>query len=138
MQQCARQLTDPFDGFLVGKRYLIHDRDMKFTQSFDERLKVSGVEPILLPPRSPNLNAHCERFVRSIKEGALSQGVMLGERALYYMIHQYVSHYHAERNHQGLANQLITPASAVGNHSGQVRRRERLGGLLSYYYRDAA
>src|SRR5207248_7411497 len=70
MQQCARQLTDPFDGFLVGKRYLIHDRDMKFTQSFDERLKVSGVEPILLPPRSPNLNAHCERFVRSIKEGA--------------------------------------------------------------------
>jgi putative transposase len=138
MQQCARQLTDPCDGFLVGKRYLIHDRDTKFTQAYDALLKDSGVEPILLPPRSPNLNAHCERFVRSIKEEALNQVVMLGERALYYTISQYVSHYHAERNHQGLANQLITPASDVGSHRGQVRRRERLGGLLSYYYRDAA
>src|SRR2546426_4759103 len=114
MQQCARQLTDPFDGFLLGKRYLLHDRDTTFTQAFDALLKDSGVEPILLPPRSPNLNAHCERFVRSIKEEALNQVVMLGERALYYMISQYVSHYHAERNHQGLANQLITPASDVG------------------------
>jgi putative transposase len=138
MQQCARQLTDPCDGFLVGKRYLLHDRDTKFTQAFDALLKVSGVEPILLPPRSPNLNAHCERFVRSIKEEALNQIVILSERALYYIIHQYVSHYHAERNHQGLDNRLIAPASGVGSHSGQVRRRERLGGLLRYYYRDVA
>src|ERR1044071_8935592 len=67
MQQCARQLTDPFDGFLLGKRYLIHDRDTKYTQAFDALMKASGVEPVLLPPRSPYLNAHCERFVRSIK-----------------------------------------------------------------------
>ena len=78
IQQCARQLTDPFDGFLLGKRYLIHDRDTKFTQAFDGLLKSSGVESLLLPPRSPNLNAHCERFVRSIKEEALEQMVMLG------------------------------------------------------------
>jgi transposase InsO family protein len=133
MQQCARQLTDPCDGFLVGKRYLLHDRDTKFTQAFDALLKVSGVEPILLPPRSPNLNAHCERFVRSIKEEALNQIVILGERVLYSIIHQYVSHYHAERNQQGIDNRLIAPASGVGSHSGQVRRRERLGGLLRYY-----
>src|SRR5918911_138628 len=76
MQQCARQLTDPFEGFLLGKRYLFHDRDTKFTQAFDTVLKDSGVAPVLLPPRSPNLNAHCERFVRSIKEEALSQVVM--------------------------------------------------------------
>ena len=82
MQQCARQLTDPFEGFLLGKRYLIHDRDTKFTRAFDGLLKASGVEPIVLPPRSPNLNAHCERFVRSIKEEALAQMVMLGERSL--------------------------------------------------------
>ena len=75
MQQCARQLTDPFEGFLVGKRYLIHDRDTKFTPAFDGLLKDSGLEPVVLPPRSPNLNAHCERFVRSIKEEALDQGV---------------------------------------------------------------
>jgi transposase InsO family protein len=138
MQQCARQLTDPCDGFLLGKRYLIHDRDTIFTQAFDALLKASGVEPLLLPPHSPNLNAHCERFVRSIKEEALSQMVILGERALYYTIQQYLAHYHAERNHQGLANQLITPESDLGGHSGQVRRRDRLGGLLRYYYRDAA
>jgi transposase InsO family protein len=69
MQQCARQLTDPWDGLLLGKRYLLHDRDTKFTQAFDGVLKDSGVESVLLPPRSPNLNAHCERFVRSIPEG---------------------------------------------------------------------
>jgi putative transposase len=72
MTQCARQLTDPLDGFLLGKRYLVHDRDTKYTQAFDALLKDSGVEPIVLPPRSPNLNAYCERFVRSIKEEALS------------------------------------------------------------------
>ena len=81
MQQYARQLTDPWDGFLLGKRYLIHDRATKYTHAFDALLQESGVEPILLPPRSPNLNAHCERFVRSIKEEALEQMMMLGERS---------------------------------------------------------
>jgi putative transposase len=138
MQQCARQLTAPFDGFLLGKRYLIHDRDTKCTPAFDGLLKDSGVDPIILPPRSPNLNAHCERFVRSIKEEALDRMVMLGERSLHYAIQQYLAHYHTERNHQGLHNQLIAPESGIGSQSGQVKRRERLGGLLRYYYRDAA
>jgi transposase InsO family protein len=97
MQQWARQLTDPFDGFLLGKRYLIHDRDTKLTQAFDGLLKDSGVEPIVLPPRSPNLNAHCERCVRSIKEEALEQMVMLGEQSLSYVIQQYLAHYHSKR-----------------------------------------
>ena len=64
--------------------------------------------------------------------------VILGEHALYYTIQEYLSHYHAERNHQGLANQLIAPEPELGSHSGQVRRRKRLGGLLSYYDHDAA
>ena len=138
MQQCARQLTDPFEGFLLGKRYLLHDRDTKYTPAFDGLLKDSGVEPVLLPPRSPNLNAHCERFVRSIKEEALEQMVIVGEGSLSYAIHQYLSHYHTERNHQGLGNVRITPAPANDGESGRVVRRERLGSLLSYYYRDAA
>ena len=138
MQQCARQLTDPFDGFLLRKRDLIHDRDTKFTAVFDNLMKASGEEPIVLPPRSPNLNAHCERFVRSIKEEAVEQMVLLGERFLSYAIHQYLSHYHAERHHQGLGNQLLASEPGIGSDSGQVRRREHLGGLLSYYYRDAA
>ena len=138
MQQCAWQLTDPCDGFLRGKRYLIHDRDTKYTQAFDALLKDSGVEPILLPPRSPNLNAHCERFVRSIKVEALEQMVMLGERSLSYAIHQYLAHYHHERNHQGLGNQRIAPEPEFSRQGGAVVRRDRLGGLLSYYYWDAA
>jgi putative transposase len=138
MQQCGRQLTDPCDGFLLGKRYMIHDRDTKYTLAFDGLLKGSGVEPLVLPLRSPNLNAYCERFVRSIKEEALEQMVLLSERSLSYVIQQYLAHYHAERNHQGLANQLIAPDSDLQSHSGQVRRRDRLGELLSYYYRDAA
>jgi putative transposase len=138
MQQCARQLIDPFDEFLLGKRYLIHDSDTKFTQAFDGLLKSSGVEPVILPPRTPNLNPHCERFVRSIKEEALEQMVMLGERSLSYVIQQYLARYHTERHHQGLDNQLITQEGEVGCQTGPVVRRERLSGLLSYYHRKAA
>jgi transposase InsO family protein len=137
MQPCARQLTDPCKGFLLGKRYLLHDRDTKFTQAFDTLLMDSGVEPVLLPPRSPNLNAYCERFVRSIKEEAFNRMVILGERALYYTIQQYLAHYHMERNHQGLDKQLITQEVEGGRPTGPVVRRERLGGLLSYYHREA-
>jgi putative transposase len=138
MQQCARQLTEPFDGFLRGKRYLIHDRDTTFTAAFDAALKSNGIEPVVLPPRSPNLNAHCERFRRSIKEEALTQMILLGERSLSYAIQQYLAHYHRERNHQGLDNHLIAPEAAVDCHTGPVVRRERLGGLLRYYYREVA
>jgi transposase InsO family protein len=138
MMQCARQLTDPFDGFLLEKRYLIHDRDTTFTVAFDQYLRNQGVEPIILPPQSPNLNAHCERFVRSIKEEALNEMIFIGEGTLYYTLTQYLTHYHSERNHQGLDNQLIAPEPEVSEQTGQVVRRERLGGLLSYYYREAA
>lgn len=94
------------------------------------------MEPILLPPRSPNLHAHCERFIRSIKEEALERMGMLGERALYHVIHAYLTHDHTERNHQGVDNRLIAPEGAVGCEIGHVVRRERLAGLLSYYHRE--
>jgi len=137
MRQCARQLTDPFDGFLRGKRFLIHGRDTKFTRAFDGLLKEHRVEPVLLPPRSPNLNAYCERFVRSIKNEALEQMLMLGERSLHYVVRQYLAHYHHERNHQGLDNQLIAAEPGLERHWGRIVHRGRLGGLLGYYYREA-
>jgi putative transposase len=137
-QPCARQLTDSFDGFLLGKRYLIHDRDEKLVHGFDRVLRTSGVEPVVLPPRSPNLNAHRERFVRSIREEVLHQMIIMGEESLRFVLTEYLAHYHAERNHQGLSNQLIEPEVAVGRQTGQVIRRERLGRLLSYYHREAA
>jgi putative transposase len=131
-------LTDPCDGFLLGKRDLIHDRDTTFTQAFDALLKASGGEPIRLPPHRPNLTASCERFVRSIKEEALTQMVMLGERSLYSVIQQYLAHYHTERNHQGLDNHLITQKEGVSSQTGPMVRPERLGGLLRSYHREAA
>ena len=99
MTQCARQLTDPFDGFLLDKRYLIHDRDEKFVHGFDRILRAGGVEPVVLPPRSLNPNAHCERFVRSITEEALDQMVVIGEGSLRCVIQSYLTHYHHGRNH---------------------------------------
>ena len=82
MTQIARNLTDDGDGFLVGKEYLIHDRDPLFTQEFQETLAAAGVKTVRLPPRSPNLNAHAERFVRSIKESCLDRMILFGERSL--------------------------------------------------------
>src|SRR5205823_1101109 len=102
MQQCARQLTDPFDGFLREKRYLIHDRDTKCTPAFNALLKGSGSAPVVLPPRSPNLHAHGTRFVRSIKEEAQHPMAMPGDATLSHTIHQSLAHSHAERHHQGL------------------------------------
>ena len=138
MQQCARQLTDHFDGFLLDKRYLIHDQDRKFTEAFDQLLRDSGVEPIVLPPRSPNLNAYCERFVRSIKSEALDRIIIMGEASLRHVLREYLAHYHTERNHQGLYNQLIGPNEEISDQTGQVVCRQRLGGLLSSYQREAA
>jgi putative transposase len=138
MQPCARQLTDALDGFLRGKRSLLYDRDTKFTRAFGALLKGSAVEPLLLPPRSPNLKAHCERFIRSSKEEALDQMLMVGKRSLHYTLCHYLAHDHTERNHQGLDDRLIVPAPANDDASKKVVRRDRLGGLLSYYYREAA
>ena len=95
------------------------------------------MRPLLLPAQSPKLNAFAERFVRSIREDCLDRVVLLGERHLRTVVTEYVEHYHAERNHQGLANELIA-SSVPANTDGVVHRRQRLGGLLSYYHRAAA
>ena len=138
MEQVARNLTDASDGFLRNSTHLIHDRDPLFTQTFDEILAGAGVTPIKLPPRSPNLNAFAERFVRSIKEECLSRVVILGKRHLRLLVREYVEHYHRERNHQGLDNQLLGPVPDPADTETQVRRRKRVGGLLNYYHREAA
>ncbi len=102
MNQMARNLTDVENGFLTNSRYLIHDRDPLFTREFGGALKGSGVQPLKLPARSPNLNAYAERFVRSIKSECLAQIIPLGERHLRLAVREYSAHYHGERNHQGL------------------------------------
>jgi transposase InsO family protein len=138
MKQIARNLIDCEDGFLNGSRYLIHDRDPLFTKSFREVLKSSGVKTVKLPARSPNLNAYAERFVRSVKSECLAQIIPLGERHLRHVVKEYTEHYHFERNHQGIGNKLIDDRRSTTSMIGGIERRERLGGILNYYYKRAA
>ncbi len=138
MKQIARNLIDCEDGFLNGSRYLIHDRDPLFTKSFRETLGSSGVETVKLPARSPNLNAHAERFVRSVKSECLAQIISIGERHLRHAVSEYMEHYHVERNHQGIGNELIDDQRGRINMTAGIERRERLGGMLNYYYKRAA
>jgi len=138
MSQIGRNVTDAADGIFLGKRYLIHDRDPLFTTEFLSLLAGIGIESVKLPPRSPNLNAHAERFVRSIKECCLDRLILFGEQSLRTTIQNFLVHYHAERHHQGLGNQLIRPEPGHVGNTGVIQRRARLGGLLNYYYRVAA
>src|SRR5260370_40884773 len=134
----GRDITDGVDGILHGKRYLIHDRGPWSTTAFLDRVAEVGVKFVKLPPRSPNLNAHAERFVRTIKESCLERMLLFGEESLRTAILSFVAHYHTERNHQGLANRLISPEVGHLGKAGVVQRRQRLGGMLNSYYRAAA
>ncbi len=96
-------------GCLENCRYLIHDRDTKFTDSFRAIAKSGNVEPLKLPARSPNLNAHAERGVKSVKDECLSKLILFGEASLRRALREYLVHYHAERNHQGKGNVLLHP-----------------------------
>ena len=141
MKKIARNLANWENGFLNGKKILLLDHDTKFTESFQTFLQDESIEPLLLPPRSPNLNAYIERFMRSIKEECLNRMIFFGERSLRNATREYLEHYHGERHHQGIGNQIIEPDGAAkidGDPTLPLERKERLGGLLNYYHRRAA
>jgi transposase InsO family protein len=138
MSQVARNLSDAEEGFLNGKRYLIHDRDPLFTAEFSQIVKSAGVQSVKLPPCSPNLNAYAERFVRTVKESCLERMILFGESSLRKAIREFMEHYHRERNHQGLDNRLIIQEQFVVDSAAAIQCRSRLGGMLNYYYRQAA
>jgi len=139
MIQVARNVTMEEWGFLSPGQYLIHDRDTKFCAAFQHIIDDAGVERVPLPARSPNLNAYAERWVRSVKDEALSRMILFGENSLWHVLNEYVDHYHQERNHQGKDNVLLFPLPRLaGEHDGRIQCRERLGGLLKYYEREAA
>jgi transposase InsO family protein len=137
MSQIGRRATDAVDGILMGKRYLIHDRDPLFTAEFQDILASVGVTAVKLPPQSPNLNAYAERFVRSIKESCLDRLILFGEDSLRRAVREFVAHYLRERHHQGLGNRLILSETSEPDNKGAIRCRERLGGMLKYYHRAA-
>jgi putative transposase len=136
MGQMVRLVTAADDGVLVGHRALICDRDRKWSRAVRQRLGDAGIRVVLTPARAPNANAYAERFVRSIKEECLDRMIPMGDRHFRCAVAEFVTHYHRERNHQGLDNELIagTPARDTGS---PVSRRSRLGGLLNYYERAA-
>jgi hypothetical protein len=140
MKQIARNVTMDEWGVLDGCRYLIHDRDTKFTDSFRAIVRSGHVEPLKLPARSPNLNAYAERWVKSVKEEALSKLILLGEASLRRVLNEYLMHFHAERNHQGKGNVLLFPTATQSKNraDGTATCKKRLGGLLKYYHREAA
>jgi hypothetical protein len=138
VEQIARNLTDGFNGFLTNCTHFLHDRSPLYTEQFRAILQQAGVQCLRLPPRSPNLNAFAERFVRSIKAECLDRLIFLGERSLRRAVSEYVQHYRSERNHQGIENKLITPEFLQTPVDGDILCRERLGGMLRYYHRDAA
>jgi putative transposase len=140
MKQMARNVTLAEDGFLCDRRYLLHDRDAKFCAAFDGILESVGIKAVRLPPRSPNLNAHCERWIKSVKTQALSKMILFGEASLRHVLSNYVEYHHSERNHQGQGNVILLPkpADRIGESSGEILKRERLGGLLKFYHREAA
>jgi putative transposase len=135
MMQIARNITDYECGFLKDKKYLIHDRDPLYTHDFLEILKSAGIEPIKLPPQSPNLNAYAERFVKTIKEECLNHLILSTEEQLRYVLSEFMEYYHTGRVHQGI-NKIIEPKHE-GN-SGEIVCIERLGGLLKSYHRKVA
>jgi putative transposase len=139
MTQIARNETMETWGCLTPGQYLIHDRDGKYCPAFQKMIEAAGVKRVPLPPRSPNLHASAERWVKSVKSQTLSKLILCGERSLRHVLTQYLCHDHEERPHQGIGNVIPLPESQPANaHEGVVHCRERLGGLLKYYDRRAA
>ena len=120
MLQAGRNLIDSDSGAMRGKTYLILDRDTKYTDQFRRLIRGSGTNVIRLPPRSPNLNAYAERFVRSIKYECLDRMIFIGQVSL------------------RRALELIDRSAAIAAHDAPIRRRPRLSGMLNFYYREAA
>ena len=136
MAQVARNVTMADVGFLPNMRYLIHDRDGKFCPKFHEIIRAGGVTSVKLPPRSPNLNPHAERWVQSVKRESLSKLILFGEGSLRRALAQFGAHFHRERNHQGKGNVILFPSDESAKEDAPIRCRERLGGLLKFYYRE--
>ena len=138
MMQMARNFTDVEEPVLRRTRSLIMDRDTKYSAAFRAALTRERIEPIRLPPRSPNLNAYAERFVRSVKTECTGRMIFFSRSSLERALKHYVTHYHEERNHQGLQNRLLKRSDSPINPGGRVQCRERLGGMLNFYHGEAA
>ncbi len=138
MSQVAKVLTDPVDGFLRAKKFLIMERDSIFSAAFRSALKSDSIRAVRTPALSPNCNAIAERFVGSVRRELTDRMIFVGVASLDHALREYSAHYNAERNHQGVGNELISSRMSIGSAHGRIERRERLGGLLNFYVRRVA
>ena len=135
--QQARNLSS--SGLLERMRFLIHDRDSKFSAAFDEFFRSEGLKVIHTPIRAPQANAYAERFVRSVRSECLDWLLILGRRHLEHVLRTYTTHYNRERPHRGLALLPPAPANAASPpNTSEIQRHDRLGGLIHEYHRAAA
>jgi putative transposase len=120
-------------------RFLIHDRDSKFTAAFDEVFHSEGIKVVHTPFRAPQANAYAERFVRTVRGECLDWILILGRRHLERVLRIYTTHYNLERPHRALALLSPEPRNTASPHIvGEIERRDRLGGLIHEYHRAAA
>ncbi len=137
MAQVARNLTAIDDGFLCGMRFLILDLDSKFTAQFRRIPLDVGVEVVHTAYQAPNMNAIAERWVLSVKTECINRMILFGEGSPRRALREYGAHFHGERPHQGLGNELIAPEPSDDSPTAEVVETERLGGLLRSYQRAA-
>jgi hypothetical protein len=138
MVQVARNLTDKFGGFLMGKSHLILDRDTKYTVQFRRLIAESKTAVIRLPPRSPNLNAFAERFVRSIKEECLDRMILVGQASLRRAVTEFRGPLSWGAQSPG-PRQSTDPAGADASPPVEsIQCRQRLGGILNFYHQSVA
>ena len=138
--QQARNLVMDLDGHSPAIRFLIRDRDAKFSRSFDEVLRSEGMRVIRTPIQAPNANAHAERVIETIRAECLDWTLVLGRRHLDRTLRTYAEHYNRQRPHRALA--LASPLAEARAPSPvsprDVRRRDLLGGLIHEYHAAAA
>ena len=135
--QQTRQFVWQMQDGSTPPRFLIHDRDAKFSASFDAVFESEGIAIILTPPHAPNANAFAERWVRTAREECLDHLFLVSERHVQHVLQEYLGYYNQARPHQGLAQQTPIPYAPC-HPEGAIRRRVVLGGLIHDYYREAA
>ncbi len=139
MRNVARALT--MDGGILaqwGARILLHDGDGIFQKTGFDGVASGTVKVIITAPRAPNINAHCERVIRSIQEEFTDRFWFVGDTALRCGLAEYCRWYHRHRPHQGIGNRVIDPGPETGTAVGSIRMRSRMAGTLVHWERVAA
>jgi putative transposase len=134
--QQARNLA--FTGLFDRIRYLVHDRDSKFTAAFDEVFRSEGITVIHTPVRAPRANAHAERFIRTVRAECLDWLLIVGRSHLHQTLSVFVEHYNRERPHRALQLQPPEPIEQSATDTAAIERRDVLGGLIHEYHTAAA